>query len=208
MFKKILLGLLLFLVLVGISGYFYFTAGSESYPTLLDEGRIAPDFSGTDQTGQILTLSELTLKGPVVLVFYRGLWCPACQKHLEELQTSINRFEENGATVVVITPEKTESTLRNVALDSTSISIIHDEENRIMQAFNVAYQPGTGSQRLLKVMGIDPEIINGQDQYVLPVPAIYVIGKDGRIDFSYEKAGGLIPVYLPVTDILDKLSKQ
>lgn len=206
MIKKILLGLFAFLLVAVVSGYFYFSAGSEVYPEMLSLGRSAPDFTGIDQHGQQLQLSELTRKGPVVLIFYRGLWCPACQKHLGELQVSLDQFMAKGASVIAVTPEQASQTNQSVPVKSTSISIIHDQNNEIMQSFQVDYQLGKGSLRLFDVMGIDLEEANGNDQNVLPIPALYVIDKDGIIQFSYEKAGGLIPEYLPVAAILDKLS--
>lgn len=206
MIKKILLGLLAFILIVLVSGYFYFTAGSESYPEVLTEGRAAPDFIVTDQHGQQLQLSELTRKGPVVIIFYRGLWCPACQKHLGELQASLDQFIARGASVVAVTPEMTEVTIQSVPVKSTSISIIHDQNNEIMESYQVGYRPGTGTLRLFDVMGINLEEANGNDQNLLPIPALYVVGKDGNIRYSYEKAGGMVPEYLPVADILDKLS--
>lgn len=206
MIKKILLGFLGLIIIALVSGYFYFTAGSETYPEVLAQGRTAPDFTATDQHGQRLQLSELTRKGPVVLIFYRGLWCPACQKHLEELQASLDQFIAKGASVVAVTPEMTEQTNQSVPVKSTSISIIHDRDNRIMTAYQVGYQPGTGSLRLLDVMGVDLEEVNDNNQNVLPIPALYVISKNGNINYSFEKAGGMVPEYLPVANILDKLS--
>ncbi|MCE7993051.1 MAG: AhpC/TSA family protein [Roseivirga sp.] len=206
MIKKILLGLLAFIIIGLISGYFYFTAGSETYPEVLAEGRAAPDFIGTDQRGQQLQLSELTRKGPVVLIFYRGLWCPACQKHLGELQASLDQFMAMGASVIAVTPEQTEQTNQSIPVTSTSISIIHDENNEIMESYQVGYRLGTGSLRLFDVMGINLEEANGNDQNLLPIPALYLVGEDGNILYSYEKAGGMVPEYLPVADILDKLS--
>ncbi|GAB5527653.1 MAG: hypothetical protein Roseis2KO_55250 [Roseivirga sp.] len=206
MIKKILLGLLATIIIALVSGYFYFSAGSEAYPQILTQGGMAPDFSGTDQHGQTLQLSELTRKGPVVLIFYRGLWCPACQKHLGELQASLDQFMARGANVIAITPEMTEQTNQSVPVKSTSISIVHDQGNQIMEDYQVGYRLGTGSLRLFDVMGIDLEQANGNDQNILPIPALYVIDKHGNITYSYEKAGGMIPAYLPVADILDKLS--
>lgn len=207
MIKKILLGLLALLLTGGIFAYFYFTAGSETYPEILNQGRMAPDFTAVDQHGQQLSLAELRRKGPVVLIFYRGLWCPACQQHLGELQASLNQFVERGATVVAVTPELTESTVANVPTQSTSISIVHDEGYQIMESYQVSYRLGKGSQRLFGVMGIDLEAANGNDQNTLPIPAMYLINPAGEITFAYEKAGGLVPSYLPVSDILDKLSE-
>jgi len=205
MLKKILLSLLLLLLIGGASAYLYFTAGSEDYPEVLSPGQLAPEFTARDQRGQSLSLSELTRKGPVVIVFYRGLWCPACQQHLSELQAALDQFVDKGATVMAITPELPEKTLENVP--ASSISIIHDEGNTIMEAFRVGYQLGKGSQRLLNVMDIDLATANGNDQNTIPIPAIYLINQAGEISFSYEKAGGLVPSYLPVNDILDKLSE-
>ena len=207
MIKKIILGILAVVLVGGIAAYFYFTAGNEHYPEILATRRIAPDFTATDQHGQELNLAELRRKGPVVLIFYRGLWCPACQQHLGELQASLNQFVEKGASVVAVTPELTESTVANVPTQSTSISIVHDQGYRIMESYQVGYQLGKGSQRLFGVMGIDLEAANGNSQNTLPIPALFVINQAGEITFAYEKAGGLVPSYLPVSDILDKLSE-
>ena len=207
MIKKILLSLLAILLFSGTAGYFYFTAGQETYPEVLNPGQMAPDFIATDQHGQTLRLSELTRKGPVVLIFYRGLWCPACQQHLAELQSQLSQFVERGASVVAITPELPEHTLENVSVKSTSISIVHDEGYRIMEAYHTGYQLSQGSLRLFDVMGIDLEGANGNNQNTLPIPALYVIDSTGEISFAYEKAGGLVPSYLPVNDILDKLNQ-
>ena len=205
MIKKILLSLLGLLLVGAIFTYFYFTAGTETYPEPLAKG-MAPDFRAVDQHGQDLQLSELLKKGPVVLIFYRGLWCPACQKHLGEIQGALSSFMEKGATVVAVTPELPEKTRENVRVTSSSVSIVHDKNNQIMDLYQVGYQLGTGSQRLFSVMGIDLEAANGNSQNTLPIPALFVINQAGELSYTYEKSGGLVPEYLPVSDILEHLS--
>jgi len=67
------------------------------------------DFSSTDQNGNKIQLSELLKKGKVVIVFYRGQWCPVCMPHLKKPQNSLKEIENKGATVLLITPEKQEN---------------------------------------------------------------------------------------------------
>ena len=206
MLKKILLGFLAIIVIGALSLYLYFTAGKETYPEILSTQSIAVNFSGTDQRGTTIELSDALKNGPVVLIFYRGFWCPACQQHLSELENSLDRFSEKGATVLAITPELTENSLQNLPNNGSVISVIEDIDGKIINAYKVDYKIGVGTERLLGVMGVNLEESNGNNLKTLPIPALYVIGKDGRIKFAYEKAGGLVPSYLPVEDILAKIS--
>jgi peroxiredoxin len=65
----------------------------------------APDFKSKDQDGKDVSLRELRKKGPVVIVFYRGNWCPYCNRHLQQLQDSLQLIKQKGAQLVAITPE-------------------------------------------------------------------------------------------------------
>jgi len=74
----------------------------------LETGEIAPDFTLPDVNGQPVQLSELLKKGPVVLIFYRGAWCPYCNLQLYALKATLPRMEELGAQLVAVTPQKVE----------------------------------------------------------------------------------------------------
>src|SRR6478609_3921857 len=74
-------------------------------PHGLQVNQVAPDFSAKDQYGKTVTLKSLLKKGNVLLVFYRGEWCPYCNKYLKELEESLLTIGAKGASVVAVTPE-------------------------------------------------------------------------------------------------------
>jgi len=100
----------------------------------------APDFKAKDQNGNDVVLKDLRKKGPVVIIFYRGYWCPYCSKELQKLEDSLQAIKDKGAQLIAITPEKPEGIAKTVEKTKVSYSIISDEELKIMKAYGVAFQ--------------------------------------------------------------------
>jgi len=147
----------------------------------------APDFKGKDQNGNDIVLKDLRKKGPVVLIFYRGYWCPYGSKELQKLEDSLAVIKEKGAQLVAVTPEKQEGIAKTIEKTKASYPIITDEEMKIMRAYDVAYQVDTKTIDRYKMASIDLAANNGQkpDAVYLPVPAVYIIGKDGEIKYRF-----------------------
>ena len=165
----------------------------------------APDFKGKDQNGNEIVLKDLRKKGPVVVIFYRGYWCPYCNKELQKLEDSLQLIKQAGAQLIAITPEKQEGIAKTIEKTKASYPIITDDELKIMRAYDVAYQVDTKTIDRYKMASIDLAANNGQkpDAVYLPVPAVYIIGKDGEIKYrffeeDYKKQAG-------VKDILSNL---
>ena len=166
----------------------------------------APEFKGKDQNGNEIVLKDLRKKGPVVIIFYRGYWCPYCNKELQKLEDSLQLIKEKGAQLIAITPEKQEGVAKTIEKTKASYPIITDEELKIMKAYDVAYLVDTKTIDRYKMASIDLAANNGQkpDGVYLPVPAVYIIGKDGEIKYrffeeDYKKQAG-------VKDILNNLA--
>ena len=147
----------------------------------------APDFKGKDQRGNDVVLKDLRKKGPVVIIFYRGYWCPYCNKELQKLEDSLQLIKEKGAQLIAITPEKQEGITKTIEKTKASYPIITDDELKIMKAYDVAYQVDTKTIDRYKMASIDLAANNGQkpDAVYLPVPAVYIIGKDGEIKYRF-----------------------
>jgi peroxiredoxin len=90
----------------------------------------APDFKGKDQNGADVRLKDLLKKGKVVLVFYRGEWCPYCNKNLKRLEDSLQLIKDKGATVIAVTPEQPESIAKTIEKTKAEYSILHDVDLR------------------------------------------------------------------------------
>ena len=147
----------------------------------------APDFKGKDQNGNEIALKDLRKKGPVVIIFYRGYWCPYCNKELQKLEDSLQLIKEKGAQLIAITPEKQEGIAKTIEKTKASYPIISDDELKIMKAYDVAYQVDTKTIDRYKMASIDLAANNGQkpEAVYLPVPAVYIIGKDGEIKYRF-----------------------
>ena len=100
----------------------------------------APDFKGKDQDGNEIRLKDLLKKGKVVLVFYRGQWCPYCNKALSRLQDSLQFIIDKGASLVAVSPEKPENVKLMVEKTKASYPVLHDEGLKIMKAYDVEFE--------------------------------------------------------------------
>jgi peroxiredoxin len=132
-----------------------------------------------------VVLSELLQKGKVVVLFYRGAWCGYCNKYMNELQKNAAKFTEKGVTVIAITPETNEYVHEMVDKTKTTFPVIYDKDRSMMNQFKVLYNMDNELKEKFKTYKIDLAKRNGNEDYVLPVPATYIIGKNGKIDFVH-----------------------
>ncbi|RYY62824.1 MAG: AhpC/TSA family protein [Chitinophagaceae bacterium] len=148
----------------------------------------APDFKGTDQNGKTVRLKDLLKKGKVVLVFYRGQWCPSCNKYLSQLNDSLQAIEGKGATVIAITPETTENIAKTVEKTKAGFSILSDEGLKIMKAYDVEFEVPENTLTRYRNSGIDLTENNGKNGNFLPIPATYVIDKEANVVYRFFNA--------------------
>lgn len=155
-------------------------------PQGLQVNQTAPDFTGKDQNGNMINLRSLLSKGSVVLVFYRGEWCPYCNKYLKELEESLIEITKKGASVVAVTPEVPEYISKSIEKTSASFPILYDNGLKIMKNYDVSYKLDDKTASRYKRLKIDLNEINGEvNRENLPVPAVYVINKQGLIVYRF-----------------------
>ena len=151
-------------------------------PQGLKVGDKAPEFTGYDQMGKQVESKKLLEKGPMILFFYRGKWCPACSRYLNNYQDSIKILTDQGFNVVAITPESIENVEQTVKLHNISFTVIYDCQEKIMKDYNVMFSVTKDYQdKILKSFSIDISKNNGRDEARLPVPATYIINREGII---------------------------
>ncbi|GHM98759.1 hypothetical protein WSM22_02490 [Cytophagales bacterium WSM2-2] len=155
-------------------------------PVGLQVGDVAPDFVSVDQNGKTISLKSELKKGTVVLVFYRGEWCPYCNKYLKELEESLSGFTAKGASVIAVTPEVPEYITKSIEKTKASFPVLHDGGLKIMKSYDVAYQLDDKTVDKYKKFKIDLNVINGTENGTnLPVPAVYVINRQGKIVYRF-----------------------
>jgi peroxiredoxin len=162
-------------------------------PQGLKAGDKAPGFTGYDQKGKQVELKKLLEKGPVVLFFYRGKWCPVCSRYLNNYQDSLNLITDQGFSVIAITPESIENVEQTVKLHNITFTVIYDCQEQIMKDYDVMFTVTKAYQdKILSSLSTDIAKNNGRDAARLPVPATFIINREGIIvavqfDPDYQK---------------------
>lgn len=160
-------------------------AAAQEAPEGLFIGSKAPDFKAKDQNGNEVRLKDLLKKGKVVLVFYRGQWCPYCNRELSRIQDSIQLIKDKGATVVAVSPEKQESIAATVEKTKAEYPVLYDEGLKIMKAYDVEFEVPENTITRYKNADIDIEKNNGSNGKYLPVPAVYIIDKESTVTYRF-----------------------
>lgn len=170
----------------------------------LEVGSVAPVFTAIDARNNRFSLEESLQHGPVVLIFYRGQWCPVCNRHLGQLQDSLHLITGKGARVVAVSPEKPEFLEKMEEKTGAKFTLLYDEEYKIAEAYDVAFKPAATQLFMYNtVMRARMKEAHDDDAQLLPIPATYIINSEGIIvwrqfdpDFKQRSS---------VEDILDKL---
>jgi peroxiredoxin len=172
----------------------------------LERGANAPMFHAKDMEGNDFSLQGSLEKGPVVIIFYRGHWCPVCNRHLKTLQDSLNVIQQYGATLVAVSPEQVRLLGKTAEKTGAEFTLLFDENYHIAQAFDVQFRPDS-MQRVMynTTLGANLKEAHSDDSQQLPIPATFLIGKDGKIawrhfDPDYRKRSS-------VKDIVEALQK-
>lgn len=165
---------------------FGFTAlHAQEKPEGLFIGSKAPDFKAKDQDGKEIRLKDQLKKGKVVLVFYRGYWCPYCNRELSRLQDSLALIQEKEATVIAVSPEKPENIKQTVEKTKATFSVLYDEGMKIMKGYDVEFELEETTLARYRSSGLDIEKNNGTNGKYLPVPAVYIIDKESNVTYRF-----------------------
>ena len=145
-------------------------------------GDKAPDFELPDGSGNKVKLSKMLETGPVVVTWYRGGWCPYCNIALMGFQDVLLEIKAQGASLVAISPETPDNTMKTSETDKLGFEVVSDKANKVAHAYGVAYKlppaiAGMMKDRLAKQ--------NGDDSNELPLGATYVIDREGVIRYAF-----------------------
>jgi len=176
-------------------------------PVGLNIGDQAPSFSANDQYGNTVVLDSLLKKGSVVVIFYRGYWCPVCSRYLSNLQDSLAYIESRKATVVAITPEKPEGIQKTIAKTKSEFVILSDSLDKISIDYDVLFNVTNGYSTKIK-LGLFTDISknNGSQEAKLPVPATFIISPNRKIiykqfDIDYKNRAHVIDMIKALENI-------
>jgi peroxiredoxin len=138
--------------------------------------------------GEAIDLASLAKAGPLVLIFYRGGWCPYCNVTLKAYADSFADFQGAGATIVAITPELPEKADTTAASTVLPFPIAIDTGNAFARSLGLVFALPPSLRPLYRQIGIDLIDWNGDDTHELPVPATYVIDREGTVRWAFVEA--------------------
>ncbi|MGV8921125.1 MAG: peroxiredoxin-like family protein [Pseudomonas sp.] len=150
----------------------------------LKVGDKAPAFTLNDPDGKPVSSADLLAKGPLVISFYRGVWCPYCNMELQALEEALPAFRELGANLVAISPQTNVNSRKSVRQNNLSFPILSDTLSDVAAAFGLRFTLPDYLVELYKGFGNDLPTFNNNPQWVLPMPARFVIGQDGVITYA------------------------
>ena len=152
----------------------------------LREGDVAPDFSLPDARGHVVALKTLLDRGPVVISFYRGGWCPFCNLELRSLQRVLPEIVQMGASLVAISPQLPDNSLSTQEKNQLTFPVLSDVGNIEAKRFGIVFTLPTVLVEANRATGRDLVEINGEAGAAqLPMPATFVIDKSGVIRLAF-----------------------
>src|ERR1700744_4858458 len=147
-------------------------------------GDAAPEFTLLDPDGQPVSSRELLARGPLVISFYRGVWCPYCNLELQALQEALSDITARGAGLVAISPQTAPNSRKSQRDNKLGFPILSDVKSEVANAFGIRFALPRDLIEVYAGFGNDLPKINDDPAWVLPMPARYVIGTDGVIAYS------------------------
>lgn len=150
----------------------------------LKAGDVAPAFDLEDADANVVRSEDLLAEGPLIVSFYRGVWCPYCNMDLQALEAAQPEFEARGARLVAISPQTPPNSRKSQRDNKLGFPILSDANSQVAAAFGIRFQLSDDLIELYKTFGNDLPRINDDPSWVLPMPARYVIGADGVIAYA------------------------
>ena len=152
----------------------------------LKVGAKAPDFSLKNPNGKVVKLSALLKKGPVILTFYRGAWCPYCNLQMHQLKESQAQFKKYGASIVAITPQTPDKSVDQFKKDGYPFEVLSDLDYAVIKSYNLYWEvPAELDAAYKHAFGLDVAAFNGKGRLGLPIPGTLVIDKTGVIRAAF-----------------------
>ncbi len=151
----------------------------------LAPGDMLPDFALPDSHGELVESRSLLERGPLVLSFFRGDWCPYCRTTLEALEAVRPRIERAGATLVGVAPSRPVELRRTAAERGLRFLLLSDTDARFARVCGVHYAMTDEHAAYYRAQGLDLPAINAGTGWELPLPGAYVVGRDGVITFAF-----------------------
>ena len=150
----------------------------------LQEGDQAPDFALDTHQGDTVDTGTLRARGPVVVSFYRGGWCPYCNIELQGLEKAFAAIQQAGASLIALSPDQQQYD----EAPALSFPTLVDKHNQVARKFGLVFNLPEILRPIYHQFGFDIPEANQDNTYELPIPSTYIINESGQIIFSFVNA--------------------
>jgi peroxiredoxin len=147
-------------------------------------GARAPEFSLVDHNRKLLSLSDMLSKGRLVLCFFRGRWDPFCCGQMEAMNRIVPEIEQTGASLVAISPQTVKQSFFMADQHRLRFPLLSDRGNQVARQFGLAYRVPDEQQSIYRRAFINLPFTNGDESWELPIPATYILDRDGTVLFA------------------------
>ncbi len=151
-------------------------------------GEELSNFSLSDQNGSTVSLDELAAKGPTIITFYRGGWCPYCNLELRAYQEVLTDIHAAGGQLVAITPELPDNSLSTIEKNELGFTVLSDVNSTYAKSIGIVFSLPEELRPIYQNFGINLEAHNGEGQFDLPLAATFVIDSDKTIISAFVEA--------------------
>ena len=151
---------------------------------ILPVGALAPSFALKDSNGRMIRSDDLLALAPLVVKFFRGRWCPYCMTELERWRDLYERLRERGALMIAVGPQTERQSDFMVGHHGVPFPVLSDPGNRIAEQFGLVYTVPEYHRIYYRSIMVNIPFVNGDESWRLPLPATYVIARDGRVAYA------------------------
>jgi peroxiredoxin len=146
---------------------------------ILPVGAKAPQFELPDHDGKSVSSSDLLAKGRLVLCFIRGRWCPFCVGQMEAMNLTVPQIEQAGAALIAISPQTVKQSFFMRDQHKLHFPLLSDAGNQVARQFALSYRVPDLQQAVYRRAFVNLPFANGDDSWELPIPATYILDRDG-----------------------------
>jgi peroxiredoxin len=150
----------------------------------LKAGEAAPSFALKDANYTRYSSADLLRRGPLVVTFYRGVWCPYCNMELAAIEAVRPAIEARGASIVAVSMQNSANSHKSTRENGLRFPLLVDTGGIVASQFGLRYDVSPRVLALYKQLGNDLSLINGENSGTLPMPGLYLIGQDGVVAYA------------------------
>ena len=157
---------------------------SDAAARALKAGDLAPGFGLIDNEGNLVCSRQLLVRGPLIVVFYRGVWCPYCNLDLQALEDARSEIEWRGAHLIAISQQTEDFSRKAQQTNSLGFPILSDPGGKVSELFGIRWTVPEPLRESHRLANAELPQFNGDQTWTLPMPARFLVGRDGIIAYA------------------------